>query len=90
MMSVIIDKNDHILIIKRQLYTTIYDDQEPVGIKVYEGEEKFVKDNTFLNWLDLAIPPKPNGEVKIIVSFKLNENAILEVSAQDAETKVKN
>lgn len=64
-------------------YYTSYDNQSEVNIEIYEGEAKMVSDNTNIGSFVLkGIPPKPEGEESIEVSFTYNLNGMLDVKAK--------
>lgn len=71
-------------------FTTSEDNQKTVAIEIYEGDRPMVKDNHHLGQFDLTgIRPAPNGVPEIKVSFYLNHNGILEVSAEETRTGVR-
>ena len=71
---------------KKQPCTTVEDYQTHVFIQVFEGENKYVKDNYPLGTFKLTnLPSKKAGEVKIDVTFELDENSILTVTAVDRD-----
>ena len=81
-MSVIIPKGTRIPVENSQIYTNAVDNQEIININVFEGENKYVKDNNLLGMFKLVdLPNKPKGELKVNVNFKIDENGILTVTA---------
>merc|ERR1711915_649685 len=86
-MSKIITRGTVIPAKKSQTFTTNQDQQTTVTIAVFEGERALVKDNHNLGKFDLnGIPPAPKGVPQIGVTFEIDENSILTVSANDKGT----
>lgn len=84
--SRIIPRNTPIPCKASKIFTTTYDYQEKVAIKVYQGEREFCKDNIYLGELILEVLPAPAGVPKIEVTFEIDENGILNVEALDKGT----
>ncbi len=81
-MTVLIPRNSTIPCNKKQIFSTYTDNQDTVTIKVFEGERARTKDNNNLGEFNLTnIPPMPRGVPQIEVSFDVDANGILNVSA---------
>ena len=86
-MTVLINRNTTIPTHKNQVFSTAADNQPSVTIRVLQGERKMANDNRELGRFDLVgIPPAPRGVPQIDVSFDIDANGIVHVSAKDLGT----
>ena len=85
--GVLIERNSTYPTEARDLFTTTRDFQTAISFPVYEGEEQVASSNTFLDMLRIdGIPPAPRGVPRIEVTFRLNQDRILEATATDLTT----
>jgi len=90
-MSFIIDRNTPIPCSRKDLYTTYTDNQKAVTINIFEGERQMTKFNNKLGQFDVIdISPAPRGVPQIEVTFEIDNNGILTVSAIDIMSSKKN
>jgi molecular chaperone DnaK len=83
----IIDRNTTIPTKKSQVFSTAEDNQNAVTIRVFQGEREMAADNKVLGQFDLmGIPPAPRGMPQIEVTFDIDANGIVNVSAKDKAT----
>ena len=86
-MTKLIDRNTTIPVRKTQVFSTAADNQPAVTVNVLQGERPMAKDNVPLGKFDLdGIPPAPRGIPQIEVTFDIDANGILKVSAKDLGT----
>ncbi|MGX7952740.1 molecular chaperone DnaK [Tsuneonella sp. HG249] len=86
-MTRMIDRNTTIPTKKAQTYSTAEDNQQAVTIRVFQGEREMAQDNKLLGQFDLVgIPPAPRGVPQIEVTFDIDANGIVNVSAKDKGT----
>ena len=86
-MTAIIEKNTMIPTKKSQVFSTAADNQPAVSIQVYQGERKIASQNKLLGNFDLTdIPPAPRGVPQIEVTFDINADGIMNISAKDKGT----
>ena len=79
LMSPIIERNSVLPTSKEGTYYTARDNQRAIDVKVYQGEQRYCDDNTYLGHLEIAVPPGPRGEQYVRVRFTYDINGLLEV-----------
>src|SRR6187455_3764823 len=83
----IIDRNTTIPTKKSQVFSTAEDNQNAVTIRVFQGEREMAADNKMLGQFDLmGIPPAPRGVPQVEVTFDIDANGIVNVTAKDKAT----
>ena len=88
LMSPIIERNSVLPTSKEGTYYTARDNQRSLDIKVYQGEQRYCDDNTYLGHVEVAVPPAPRGEQYVRVRFTYDINGLLEVDvvAKDGQS----
>ncbi|BBM86314.1 Hsp70 family protein [Candidatus Uabimicrobium amorphum] len=85
--SVIVPANTPLPVTRTQDYYTVHDNQTSVNVGVYQGESSIAKQNKLLGEFGLnGVPPRPSGQVPILLTYDLDANDILHVEARDKET----
>jgi molecular chaperone DnaK len=86
-MTVLVERNTTIPTEKKETFSTAADNQTAVTVKVFQGERKMANDNRLLGQFNLdGIPPAPRGMPQIQVTFSIDVNGILNVTAKDLGT----
>ena len=86
-MATLISRNTQVPAVVKEIFTTAFDNQDLVEVKVFQGERPLTKDNISLGQFTLDnIKKASRGIPKIEVSFQIDANGVLSVSAQDSET----
>jgi molecular chaperone DnaK len=84
----VIDRNTSIPTEETRTFTTSWDDQQEVKIEVFQGEGRMIEENQKLGEFILeGLRPAPRGEVKLAVSFEIDANGIVKVTAEDSVTR---
>jgi len=90
-MKKIIHRNNSIPCTKKETFTTFVDNQPSVTICIYEGERELADKNNLLGKFELVnLPLMPRGTIRISVTFKIDSNGILNVSAIEESSKIQN
>jgi len=85
--DVLIGRNSPVPCDQARVFTTAKDGQVAVSVRVAQGESRRFEENTYLGAVELTgLVPRQRGEVRIGVTFELDVNGMLKVSAKDAET----
>ncbi len=86
-MTKLIERNTTIPVTKKEIFSTAADNQTAVTVRVFQGEREMAADNRLLGQFNLeGIPPAPRGVPQIEVTFDIDVNGILNVSAKDLAT----
>ena len=90
-MTTLIQKNSFLPAKKTQMFPTYNDYQNYFPVNIFEGENKLTKDNNFLGELELkGLPPKPKGELQIEITFDVDANSLLNITALEPTTGINN
>ncbi len=85
--EVLIERNAQIPCERTQVFTTTKDNQESVSIRIFQGESRIVAENTRLGEIELyGLRPAPRGQIQIEVTFEIDANGLVVVTARDLET----
>lgn len=88
LMQVLIKRGTTIPSESSMVFHTIEDNQRQMAIDVYEGERSMIKDNHLLGLFEMTdLPPAPRGQIEVKVTFKVDANGLLEVTAENLATK---
>lgn len=87
--SVHIEKNVILPYSNTQIYTTVTDKQKEMCIPIYQGENMIASANELLTEIHISIPPKPAGEVRVIVTFSYDINGIFDIDVECKDNEVK-
>ena len=82
----LIKRNSKIPVVKSKRFQTTKDNQKIIRVEVVQGENKMVKDNAYLGSFVLDINPAPKGKVQVEITFKIDRDGILNVTAKDKTT----
>ena len=85
-MTRMIERNSAIPTKKTEVFTTASDNQPAVTIQVFQGEREFTRDNKQLGTFDLSVAPAPRGVPQVEVTFDIDANGIVHVTAKDKST----
>lgn len=85
LMSPIIERNSVLPSSKEGTYYTARDNQRAIDVRVYQGEQRYCDDNTYLGHLEVAVPPAPRGQQYVRVRFTYDINGLLEVDVVSKE-----
>lgn len=87
LMNVLIPRNTTIPCKAGEMFTNAADGQSAMRVRVLQGEREMARDNWELGRLEVAFEPRPKGQARVGVQFKIDENGILEVLARDTATR---
>ena len=81
LMSPIIERNSVLPTSRMGVYSTTRDNQDRVEIRIYQGENRYCADNTYLGKMELSVPPAPAGEQSVRIRFTYDINGLFEAEA---------
>nr|XP_043613784.1 heat shock cognate 70 kDa protein-like [Erigeron canadensis] len=89
LLSVVIPRNTPIPAKKNKNFISIEDNQKTMDFNVYQGERAIAKDNNWLGYFEVPVPPAPKGKAKVNVVFEIDGNGILKCTGEDISTGLK-
>jgi molecular chaperone HscC len=82
----IIERNTVIPCSRSHVFTTLFDNQASIAIKVYQGENRLVSGNIYLGEVEVPVPPAPQGTPRVEVRYTYDINGLLEVEVTSLDT----
>lgn len=82
----IIERNTVVPASRVRSFSTVYDNQQQVEVKVYQGESRLVSDNVQLGRIEIPVPPRPAGEITVECRFTYDVDGLLEIDVNVPQT----